>query len=150
MPPLSSRPKLVGYFQPSSHQPPLDPFPFLGHCSWFFIFVITFFFNCCFVNIFLSFVVQLLHFFLSCYPTTTLISITTTFFHLFFSCYISFIWCSTILPFFQQLVGKNTVKGTTMTKVGVLTKDCILHVSYMYWSIKYQNCILNVIFGTRY
>jgi len=38
-------------------------------------------------------------------------------------------------------------KGTMVTKVGVLTKDYIFHVSYMYWSIKYQNCILNVIFG---
>jgi hypothetical protein len=37
-----------------------------------------------------------------------------------------------------------------MTKVKVLTKDCILHVPYMYWSIKYLNCILNVILGTGY
>jgi len=37
-----------------------------------------------------------------------------------------------------------------MTKVEVLTKDCILHVSYMYKFIKYQNYILNVIFGTKY
>jgi len=29
-------------------------------------------------------------------------------------------------------MGKNTIKGTTMTKVKVFTKDCILHVSYMY------------------
>jgi hypothetical protein len=44
-------------------------------------------------------------------------------------------------------VGKNTVKGTTVIKVEVFTMDCILHVSYMYWSIKYQNYILNVILG---
>jgi hypothetical protein len=47
-------------------------------------------------------------------------------------------------------MGKNTIKGTTMTKVRIFIKDCILHVSYMYWSIKYQNCILNVISGTGY
>jgi len=41
-------------------------------------------------------------------------------------------------------------KGTMVTKVGVLTKDYIFHMSYMYWSIKYQNCILNVIFGIGY
>jgi hypothetical protein len=33
------------------------------------------------------------------------------------------------------------------TKVGILTKNCILQVSYMYWFIKYQNYILNVIVG---
>jgi len=38
--------------------------------------------------------------------------------------------------------GENTVKGTMATKVKVLTKDYILHVSYMYWFIKYQNYIL--------
>ncbi len=38
-------------------------------------------------------------------------------------------------------MGKNTINGTTTTKVKILTKDCILHVSYMYWSIKCQNCI---------
>jgi hypothetical protein len=32
-----------------------------------------------------------------------------------------------------------------VTKVRILTKDCILHVSYMYWFIKYQIYILNVI-----
>jgi hypothetical protein len=42
-------------------------------------------------------------------------------------------------------MGKNTINGTTTTKVRVLTKDCILHVSYMYGSIKCQNYILNVI-----
>ncbi len=47
-------------------------------------------------------------------------------------------------------LGKNTVKRTMVTKVGVLTKDYILHVSYMYWSIKYQNYILNVILGIQY
>jgi hypothetical protein len=47
-------------------------------------------------------------------------------------------------------MGKNIVKGTMVTKVGVLTKDYILHMSYMYWSIKYQNCILNVIFRIGY
>jgi hypothetical protein len=47
-------------------------------------------------------------------------------------------------------VGKNIVKGTTGTKVEILTKDCILDVSYMYWFIKYQNYILNVISGTKY
>jgi hypothetical protein len=47
-------------------------------------------------------------------------------------------------------MGKNRVKGTMVTKVGVLTKDYILHMSYMYWSIKYQNCILNVIFRIGY
>jgi hypothetical protein len=46
-------------------------------------------------------------------------------------------------------LGKNTIKGVA-TKVGVLTKDYILHVSYMYWFMKYQNYILNVIFGTGY
>jgi hypothetical protein len=30
------------------------------------------------------------------------------------------------------MVGKNTIKGTTETKVDVLTKDYILHMSYMY------------------
>jgi len=49
-----------------------------------------------------------------------------------------------------MVLGKNIVKATMMTKVEVLTKDYILHMSYMYWSIKYQNCILNVIYGTRY
>ncbi len=47
-------------------------------------------------------------------------------------------------------MGKNIVKKTTATKVGVLTMDCILHVSYMYCSIKYRNYILNVISRTRY
>jgi hypothetical protein len=42
-------------------------------------------------------------------------------------------------------MGMSTIKGTTATKVAVLTKDFILHMFYMYWSIKYQNCILNVI-----
>jgi hypothetical protein len=37
-----------------------------------------------------------------------------------------------------------------VTKVRVLTKAYILHVSYMYWSIKYQKFILNVISGIRY
>jgi len=46
--------------------------------------------------------------------------------------------------------GKNIVNGAMVIKVGVLTKDCILHMSYMCWSIKYQNCILNVIYATRY
>jgi hypothetical protein len=41
------------------------------------------------------------------------------------------------LHYLSTHVGKNIIKGTTMTKVGVLTKDYILHVSYMYWSIKY-------------
>jgi hypothetical protein len=50
----------------------------------------------------------------------------------------------------KNFLGKNTIKGTMATKVKVLTKDCILHMSYMYWSIKYINCILNVIFGARY
>lgn len=86
--PLSSRPQLDDYFQPSSHQHPLDPFPFFGRCSWFFIFVATFFFICYFVDIFLLFVVQLLHF---SYSTNTFISIIATFFHLLFNSYISFI-----------------------------------------------------------
>jgi hypothetical protein len=47
-------------------------------------------------------------------------------------------------------IGKNTIKRTMVTKVGILTKDCISNVSYMYWSIKYQNYILNVISRTRY
>jgi len=47
-------------------------------------------------------------------------------------------------------MGKNIVKGIMMTKVEVLTKDYILHVSYMYWSIKYQICTLNVIFRIGY
>jgi hypothetical protein len=42
---------------------------------------------------------------------------------------------------------KNTINGTTTIKVRILTKDCILHVSYIYWTIKCQNCILNVFFG---
>jgi hypothetical protein len=50
----------------------------------------------------------------------------------------------------EQLLGKNLVKRTMVTKVKVLTKECILHVSYMYWSIKYQNYILNVISRTGY
>jgi hypothetical protein len=37
-----------------------------------------------------------------------------------------------------------------VTKVGVLTKDYIFHMSYMYWSIEYQNYILNVIYGIGY
>jgi hypothetical protein len=45
---------------------------------------------------------------------------------------------------------KNIVKGTMATKVEILTKDCILHVSNMYWSIKYQNYISNVISRTKY
>jgi hypothetical protein len=44
-----------------------------------------------------------------------------------------------------MVLNKNTVKGAMVTKVGVLTKDYILHMSYMYWSNKYQNYILNVI-----
>jgi hypothetical protein len=55
-----------------------------------------------------------------------------------------------IITSYQQSLGKNTVKGTMVTKVGVFTKDYILHLSYMYWSIKYQNYILNVISRTRY
>ncbi len=47
-------------------------------------------------------------------------------------------------------VSKNTVKGAMGAKVKILTKDYILHVSYMYKFIKYQNYILNVIFGTKY
>jgi hypothetical protein len=47
-------------------------------------------------------------------------------------------------------MGKNTIKGTMVTKVGILIEDYILHMSYMYWSIKYQNYISNVIYGTRY
>jgi hypothetical protein len=47
-------------------------------------------------------------------------------------------------------LGKNIVKGAMATKVGILTKDYILHLSYMYWFIKYQNYILNVIFGIGY
>jgi hypothetical protein len=47
-------------------------------------------------------------------------------------------------------MGKNTIKGTTTTKVRIFTKDCILHMSYMYWFIKYQNYILNVIYGIGY
>jgi hypothetical protein len=47
-------------------------------------------------------------------------------------------------------LGKNKVKGAMATKVRVLTRDYILHVCYMYWSIKYQNYILNVIFGSGY
>jgi hypothetical protein len=35
-------------------------------------------------------------------------------------------------------------------KVKIFTKDCILHVFYMYCFIKYQNYILNVIFGIKY
>jgi hypothetical protein len=54
---------------------------------------------------------------------------------------INFGWMKT------SLGGKSIVRGITMTKVRVLNKGCILHVSYMYWSIKYQNYILNVIFG---
>jgi hypothetical protein len=42
-------------------------------------------------------------------------------------------------------MGKNTIKVTTATKVGVPTKDGILHVLYMYWFFKYQNYILSVI-----
>jgi hypothetical protein len=40
------------------------------------------------------------------------------------------------------------IAGTMVTKVKVLIKDCILHMSYM--SIKYQNYILNVIYGFGY
>jgi hypothetical protein len=55
-----------------------------------------------------------------------------------------------IITSYQQSLGKNIVKGATATKVGVFTKNCILHMSYMYWSIKYQNCILTVIFRIGY
>jgi len=55
-----------------------------------------------------------------------------------------------IITSYQQSWGKNTIKGATATKVGVFTKDCILHMSYMYGFIKYQNCILNVIFWIVY
>jgi hypothetical protein len=37
-----------------------------------------------------------------------------------------------------------------MTKVRIFTKDYILHMSYMYWSIKYQNYIIIVISSIRY
>jgi hypothetical protein len=47
-------------------------------------------------------------------------------------------------------LGKNPLKRTMAMKVGVLTKDYILHMPYMYWSIKYQKYILNVIFGVGY
>jgi hypothetical protein len=47
-------------------------------------------------------------------------------------------------------VGPFIVKGATKAKVGVITKDYILHISCMYWSIKYQNYILNIFFGTKY
>ncbi len=50
----------------------------------------------------------------------------------------------------EQLLDKSTMKGTTTIEVKALTKDCILHVSYMYWSIKYQNYILNVISKAGY
>ncbi len=51
---------------------------------------------------------------------------------------------------FKCLWGKNIIKRTIATKVVVFTKNCILHVYYMYWSIKYKNYILNVIFGIGY
>jgi len=55
------------------------------------------------------------------------------------------------LHYLTPHVGKNIVKGTTATKVEILTKDCILDVFYMYWFIKkYQNYILNVISRTIY
>ncbi len=47
-------------------------------------------------------------------------------------------------------MGPFIVKGATKAKVGVITKDYILHISCMYWSIKYQNYILNIFFGTKY
>jgi len=46
--------------------------------------------------------------------------------------------------------GKSTINRVMVIKVGVLTKDCILHMSYVYSSIKYQNYILNVTSTTRY
>jgi DMSO/TMAO reductase YedYZ heme-binding membrane subunit len=58
------------------------------------------------VEIFLSFIVQLVPFFQLLFnysSTNTFISTTTTFFHLLFNCYISFICCSLALPFPQQL-----------------------------------------------
>jgi hypothetical protein len=46
MPLLSPRPKLVNYSQLSlSHQPRLDPFPFLNCCSWFPISIIIIIIN---------------------------------------------------------------------------------------------------------
>jgi len=58
------------------------------------------------VDIFLSFVVQLLHFsqLLFNYSSTiTFLSNIATFSHLLFNCYISFICCSPALPFLQPL-----------------------------------------------
>jgi hypothetical protein len=47
------------------------------------------------------------------------------------------------------LKGKNTIKITMETKVGILIKDYIWFVSYMYWFIKYWNYILNIISGVE-
>jgi hypothetical protein len=50
----------------------------------------------------------------------------------------------------KVMVGNHDLKGTMVTKVKVLTEVYILHMSYMYWSIKYQNYVLNVISRTGY
>jgi hypothetical protein len=47
-------------------------------------------------------------------------------------------------------LGTLTIKGTMVTKIRVPTEDYIFHVFYTYWSIGYQNYILNVIYGIGY
>jgi hypothetical protein len=50
-----------------------------------------------------------------------------------------------INPMYKEC--RFTLKGAIGTKVNDLTKYYILHLACMYWSIKYQNYIFNVIFG---
>jgi len=47
-------------------------------------------------------------------------------------------------------LGPFIVKGAMGSKVWILTKDYILHMSYMDQFIKYQNYTLNVISRTKY
>ncbi len=47
-------------------------------------------------------------------------------------------------------MGPFIIKRAMSDEVGVLTKDYILHMSCMDQFNKYQNCILNVIYGTEY
>jgi len=60
---------------------------------------------------------------------------------------ISFYFKIKFLTRLKLLSNTITIKGTM---VGILTKEYILHVAYMYQYIKYQKYILNVIYGIGY
>jgi hypothetical protein len=110
MPLLSSTPKLVDYSQPSlSHQPPLDPFPFLRCYSWLFIYVIIIF----------SYVVILIYFY-----------------RLLFRCYIFLNCCSIVLQLlpFSQLMLHHLIYYSIVTcfiYCSVALPNFIIHLIQM-------------------